>query len=228
MSLSIGQRAQRLLALQNLPHARQKDQHMPVGGGERFRHRGSRYFHRVALVAPLLMMHRHRKQPPLCRHHRAAPRPPFSQQLRHRFGLQRGTHHDDPQIGPDRLSHPYEQAEHQIHLERALVKLIQHDRADPLQADALGEPPQHDAGRLHDQPRVAPHAGVEPYLIPRPSPHFSAPQPGDLLGHRAGGQAPGLHEDQPLPCRKIVADRRWHEHRFARSRRRRDNHRAAA
>ena len=96
MPLPIGQRAQGLLALQNLPHARQKDEHVPVGGRERLRHRGSRDLHRVALVAPLLMMDRHWKQSPLGRHHRAAPRPPLGQQLRHRFGLQRGTHHDDP------------------------------------------------------------------------------------------------------------------------------------
>jgi hypothetical protein len=77
-----------------------------------------------------------RKEPAVGRDDRAAaPRAGGlidgrAEQVGHGLGGERGAHHDDAEIGAERLPHADEQAEHEIHLDRPLVKLVEHDCVD--------------------------------------------------------------------------------------------------
>jgi hypothetical protein len=88
-----------------------------------------------------------------------------SQQAGHRLGGERRAHHDDAEVGAECLTHANEQAEHKIHLDRPLVKLVEHDRGDAIERDVVQKPPQHDPGRLDDEPGIAADTGIEPHLV---------------------------------------------------------------
>ena len=175
------------------------------------------------LLAAALVANLHRKRPAFGVDDRA-----IAQQFCDGLGGQRGAHHHDPQIGPQRLANSHEHSQREVHLDRALVELIEHDGADVFEGDVVEQPAQQDARRHDDEPRVAAHARVEADLVADFVAQVAAAKLRDPPGDGPGRQAARLNEHHLLAGRQIVEHGRRHEHRLARARRGRDDDRAAA
>ena len=233
MPLSLGSRGKLPFAPHDLAHARQEDEHVAGGGTDRLGHGGRDLLDQIPLLAAACKPDLDRKEPPIGRNDRAdagleAARPvgmtSRSQQAGHRLGGERRAHHDDAEVGAKCLTHADQQPEHQIHLDRALVKLVEHDRGNAIERDVVQEPPEHDPSRLDDEPGVAADTGIEPYLIAHLTAERHVAEPCDLMRHGAGRQPPGLQEDESGRRRQIIEHRGRHEHRLAGAGGRRDDH----
>ena len=200
---------------------------MASGRPHSLRHRRRHKLAEVAAVAVLQIPNLYRKHPP-GRRDDLARSPLAAEQRRHRPRVQRGAHHDNPQVGPQRLPQSDEQAEDEVHLQRSFVKLVEHHGSDRIEDHVAHESPQHDAGRLHDEPRVTADARLEPYLITDFTPRLTTAKVGNLSGHGAGCKPPRLEEHHLQFPRQVVEHRCRHEHRLARARRCRDDHGATA
>ena len=108
------------------------------------------------------------------------------------------------------------------------MKLVEHHRADAVERHVIEQPSQQDAGRRHDQPRVAAHARIEANLVADLLAEPTVAQLGDSPRDGPGREPARLHEHQLLSRRQIIEHRRRHEHRLARAGRRGDDDRPAA
>ena len=230
MPLSLGGRGKLPLAPHDLAHPRQEDEHMAGGGTHRLGHGRRDLLDQVPLLAATRKPDVDWKETSIGRDDRAHARPAASlrgrsQQAGHWLGGERRAHHDDAEIGAKCLTHADKQAKHQIHLNRALVKLVEHDRSNAVERDVVQKPPQHDPGRLDDEPGVAADTGIKPHLIAHLAAKRHVAEPCDLMGHRPGREPPRLQQDEPRRRRQIVEHRSRHEHRLAGAGGRRDHHR---
>ena len=232
MSLPARGSGQLLLAAQDLAHAGQEDEHVARGGAQGLGHGRADKIDHVALLAAAGMVHVDWKESAMRRHDRARAEGASlfrrgAQQLGHWLRRECRAHHDDAEVGPDRLTHTDQEPEHEIHLDRAFVKLIKDDRSDPVDRDIAQQPSQHDAGGLDEQPRAPANAGVEPHLIANLAPERHVTQQRDLMCHCAGRQPPGLQQDEPRRRWQVVEHSGRHEHCLARAGRSDDDDGAA-
>ena len=152
----------------------------------------------------------------------------IAQQASDRFGGECRTHHDDSQIGTQRLADSHGEAEDEVHLDRPLVELVDDDGADVFDRNIFDETPQQNSSRHHGEARVAAHARIKADLIADFFAELAAAKLCDSSRHGTCGQTPGLDEDHFLIGRQVIQDGCWHEHGLARPRRRRDDDRATA
>ena len=221
--LAVGERRESLLAPHDLAHPWEKREHVAVGCSERVGDCCRYQLDKIALLAAAAVADIHGIHPPRGRHDRAGRARRAPDQPAHRLRRERGAHDDDPQVGPHRFAGPQQEAEHEIHLDRALVKLVEHDGRDTVERRVFEQPAKHDAGGLDDEPCIAADLRVEPHLIAHLTADAAAAQPGDLMGHGPGREPPRLEEDHLGRCGDVIQDRRRHEHRLAGPRRRGDH-----
>ena len=196
---------------------------MAVGAADGLGHRRRYTLHQVAAVAVPEIPCLHGEHPALRRHHRATAAG-TAEDRRDRSGVERGAHHDDPQVGPERFSESDEQPEDQIHLQRPLVELVQNDSPDPLNDHVADEAAKHDPGRFDDEPGVTAHARLEPHPVADFTTRFAAAEMRDLPGDRPGREPPRLQQDDLRVRRQVIEDGCGHEHRLARPGRRGHDH----
>ena len=225
MALPLGKSCQFPFTPHDLADARQKYEHMAGRATDCLRHGGGDLFDQVTLFAAPSKPHLDWKDTALGRHDRAgrAPLPPSAEETGHRLRGQCRAHHHDPEVGPHGLPQADEKTEHEVHFDRAFVKLVEHDRPDPIQRDVAEQPPEHDAGSLDDEPRVATHTRVKPHLIAHLATEHHGAEFRDLMSYGPRCQSPRLQQDEPLTRRQVVENRRWHKHRLAGARRRGDD-----
>ena len=147
---------------------------------------------------------------------------------RHGFRCQRRTHHHNPQIGPQRLTNSYEHPQHKVHLDRPLVKLIDHDRADIFERHVVEQSPQQNAGRHDHQARIAAHARIEADLIADLFAEPTAAKLCDPPSHCPGRQSTRLNQHHFLSCSANHPTPPPARASSCPTRRRRDDNRAAA
>src|SRR5688572_26613680 len=82
------------------------------------------------------------EKPPFTREPRAV-----AQVRRDRTRLERGAHHEEPEVGPSRSFQSKQERQQKIGLEVSLVELVEHDRADALELRILEQAPEQDAFR---------------------------------------------------------------------------------
>jgi hypothetical protein len=117
------------------------------------------------------------------------------------------------------LADANEQAEREVHFDRAFVKLVEDDGTDAFERDVIEQAAKKDAGRGDDEPRIAADLGIEANMIADFATDFAATPMRDAASDSAGGQAARLHEDEFLVVRQVIEHGRGDEHRLARSRR---------
>lgn len=145
----------------------------------------------------------------------------------HRPGIERGTHDDHAQPRTQ-LAEAHEQSEDEVDLDRALVKLVEHDGRHAVEGHVVVEAPQRHAGRLDDEPGLRPHAAVEADDVAHLPTEPHTAQSGDLSRDRPGGQPSGLQEEHLPPIGKVVEHGGRDERGLPRSGRRRDDDGPAA
>ena len=150
--LTVGGGSKFSLAPHDLTDARQEDEHMTCRRAEGLGHRGGDKVDLIPLLATAGKPHVNREDPALGGDDRAhaghaghaihaihaaqaAGLIGRAQQAGHRLRGERRAHHDDAEVGAKRLTQADKQAEHQIHLDGALVKLVEHDRRDAIEPD---------------------------------------------------------------------------------------------
>ena len=239
MPLALAELPDRLLTATDLAHAGQKHEHVPRALLEGRGHRLGHQHLDVAAIAVPEVADLDRKHPSLgvdhgARRRRLArfpspfPAPlPRPEQSGHGLSRERGAHHDHAEIRPHRLPQPHEQPEHQIQLQAAFVKLVEHDRGHPWQGDVGDQPAEHDPRGLDDEPGIAAHLRVEPHLIAHLAADGGAPQPRDPVGHRPGREPPRLKQHDAPRGPEVVEHGRGHERGLPRAGRRGDDHRSA-
>ena len=124
------------------------------------------------------------------------------QQPRQRGAIQRGGHHQDPQVGRQVALGIQDEGEAGIGLQAALVELVEDHQADAIQRRVPLQLAGEDALGDHLDPRARPHAGVEAHAIahrvarvlaelcwpcarPRPGPPAAAARAAGCAGRRA-------------------------------------------
>ena len=230
MPLPLAELPDGLLTATDLAHAGQEHEHVPRALLEGRGHRLGHEHLEVAAVAVAEIADGDRKHPPLGMDHgaRCCPAPlPRAEQSGHGLGREGGAHHDHAEIRPHRLPQPHEQAEHEIQLQAALVKLVEHDRGDARQDDVADQPAKHDPGRRDDEPRLAAHLRVEPHLVAHLAADGGAPQACDPVGDGPRCQPPRLEQHDASQRPEIVEHGRGHERGLAGAGRRGDDHRPA-
>ena len=162
---------------------------------------------------PILKLHR--KRPPRHLDDRR-----IAQELRNGGRIERRTHHDDFQIRPDRLADFAQQRDGQIDVERAFVKLIKHDAANPIKKRIAHELARENPFGDDAQPRAIGDAFVEANVIANV---IAAERHATLIrdsgGRRPRGNTPRLKHHE-LRMSKIIEqsrieNRRRHARGFA-------------
>ena len=178
-----------------------RHEHQHVAPRRRVRHalalRRRHVPHRVVFEIHRLrqILDPHRITPPL-RHQHVARREITFQHPR----IERRRHHHDLQVGPRRLLDLHRARQRDIPVEVPLVKLVEHDRADPAQRRIERHLPQQNPLRHKPDPRPLAHPRLQPDLVA----HHLAQIRADLLRHplrqHARRQPPRLqHHDLPFP-----------------------------
>ena len=124
----------------------------------------------------------------------------------HGAGLDGGRHDDDLQVIAARALEFFDEAKREVTHQVALVKLVEQHGTDAGQFGVILQTAQQHA--LGHELDFRLRAGVifEPHLIAHTLAKRGVAFPGDAAGERAGGDAPGLHDDHAAFAAKDVVE----------------------
>ena len=111
------------------------------------------------------------------------------------FGIQRGRHDDEPEVGPGRLLDALCEGERDVAEQAAFVEFVEDQHADVGQRGIILQPAEEDAFRDETKPRAVARAVVEPDLVADLAAQLRVPFPGDAGGERTCGHPSRLEDD---------------------------------
>ena len=132
----------------------------------------------------------------------AAPRGDDGRAVEHRgnrFGVERCRHHQDLQVGAQRLACLPGQGKAKIGVERAFVKFVEDHRADPRQIRGRLQHPGQDTFGDDLDPGGLRDPGLAAYPVADGMPDRLAQSIGHAFGGGAGGEAARLQHDDAAP-----------------------------
>lgn len=212
---TVDKRSDGTLATHDLTDTRQEDEHMAGRFAERERQLlGDVVFDRLPLATAAQVTNFDGEAAAFGVNDRA-----IAEKFCHRVGSQRGTHHHDSQVGPQCLADANQESECEIHFNRTFVELVEDDGTDAFERDVVEQAAQEDAGRRHDEPRIAADLNIKANVVANFAANFAAAQMRDAASDCAGSEASRLHEGEFLVAWQVVENGSWDKHRFARARR---------
>lgn len=108
-----------------------------------------------------------------------------------------------------------QEAESEIHFNRAFVELIKDNGPNAFKRDIVEQAAEEDAGRGDDESRIAADLGIEAHVVANFAADFAATQMGNAASNGASGEPARLHEDEFLVAWQVIENGGRNEHRLA-------------